>query len=295
MKMLEFARRAALSSVALATLAFPAVAADIQEPPVIEAPEPAPVYEAPAEVGGWYIRGDVGYHQSDVDTIEYAIAVPGPGIAFGELRGDLDGGFGVGGGIGYQVNDYFRVDLTADHWFKTDFKGSSAGFFDADGPGPGLPVAYTTVDESAVSTWLLLANAYVEFGAWHGIKPYVGAGIGGAYVKWDDLTNTPSINPPPPVVHEGAGSWRFAAAVMAGASYCLTDKVKLDAGYRYSRIQGGKMFEYAAAGNNGPGYDGGFNTHEVRAGLRYQFGGRSSDCAAPEPIAYEPTPAPIYK
>lgn len=297
MKKFVFARHAALAGVAVA-MAFPAAAADIQEPMVVEAPEPAPIYtQAPAEVGGWYIRGDVGYHQSKVRDIDYLIAVPGPpvGIVSGTLRGKLDGGFGVGGGVGYQVNQNFRVDLTADHWFKTDFKGSSAGFYDADGPGgPILPVGYTTSDRTSVSTWLLLANAYVDLGTWHGITPYVGAGIGGAYIKWDKLRNTPSITPPPEVVHEGAGSWRFAAAVMAGASYCLTKNVKLDAGYRFSHIKGGKMFQYAAGGNNGPGFDGGFNTHEVRAGLRYQFGGGSSDCG-PEEVAYEPTPEPIYK
>jgi len=27
---------------------------------------------------------------------------------------------------------------------------------------------------------LLLANAYVDIGTWHGVTPYVGAGIGGA-------------------------------------------------------------------------------------------------------------------
>lgn len=305
MKMLELAMRAALTGVAVAALAFPAVAADIQEPPpIIEAPAPQPIYEAPAEVGGWYIRGDVGYHQSDVDAIDYLIAVPVAGppasatIAEGQLRGDLDDGFGVGVGIGYQVNNNFRVDLTADHWFKSDFKGSSAGSYDDDGDPLTAEIGYTTTDASSVSTWLLLANAYVDLGTWHGITPYVGAGIGGAHVKWDNLSNT--NNPPGPpgtIEHNGASSWRFAAAVMAGASYCLTKNMKLDAGYRYSRIQGGKMFDYASGGNNGPGYDGGFDTHEVRAGLRYQFGGGSSDCG-PTEVAYEPAPPtiePIYK
>lgn len=295
MKMLELAMRAALTSVAVAALAFPAAAADIQEPaPIIEAPAPQPIYEAPAEVGGWYIRGDVGYHQSDVDDIEY-INYGAPG-ATGELRGDLDSGFGVGGGIGYQVNNNLRVDLTADHWFKSDFKGSSAGVWN----NAGTLTPYTTTDESSVSTWLLLANAYVDLGTWHGITPYVGAGIGGAHVKWDNLKNTEGPTGPNPgnvIEHGGASSWRFAAAVMAGASYCLTKNMKLDAGYRYSRIQGGKMFDYASGGNNGPGYDGGFDTHEGRLGLRYQFGGGSSDCG-PQEVAYDPPPPaiePVYK
>ena len=60
---------------------------------------------------------------------------------------------------------------------------------------------------------------------------------------------------------------------MAGASYCLTDKVKLDVGYRFSHINGGRMFELRLQpAGAGPGFDDGFNTHEVRGGLRYQFG-----------------------
>lgn len=289
--MLRFARRAALAGVA-AVLAFPAFAADVFEPPVVEAPAPAPVYEAPAASSGWYIRGDLGYGFSDSVDAEY-INYGDPGV-FGALRGDLDDGFSAGLGVGVQVNNHFRVDLTADRWFKKDFKGSTAGTWDDDGDPLTAQVAYTTTDSTSVSTWLLLANAYVDLGTWHGLTPYVGAGIGGAHVKWNSLKNVPTPPGPPPVEHEGYGSWRFAAAVMAGASYCLTDRVKLDAGYRFSHIQGGKMFKYAAAGGNGPGWDKGFNTHEVRAGLRYQFGG-SSDCA-PAEAPYEPAPVePVYK
>ena len=62
---------------------------------------------------------------------------------------------------------------------------------------------------------------------------------------------------------------------MAGTSYCLTDNLKLDVGYRYSHVNGGRMFELApvTGPGAGPGFDDGFNVHEARAGLRYQFGG----------------------
>jgi opacity protein-like surface antigen len=137
-----------------------------------------------------------------------------------------------------------------------------------------------------MSALLLLANAYVDIGTWHGITPYVGAGIGGARVKWDTVYDpyTTETNP-------GASNWRFAYALMAGASYCLTDKIILDAGYRFSHIQGGRMFEWDAS-SAGPGFDRGINTHEVRGGLRYQFGGNNG-CAAPV-VAYQPEPEPVY-
>lgn len=255
-------------------VALPASTADVYEPVVVEA---APVYETPA-VGGWYIRGDIDYHWSNFRGADYII-YGAPGITGSFDNGDLKGALSLGGGVGYQIDPYFRVDLTGDYWFKSDFEGSTSGFC-----GDGLPC--TSSDRSSYEAFLLLANAYVDLGTYYGITPYVGAGIGGAYVKWDKLTNETRDGS---FTHEGDSDWRFAYAVMAGASYCLTENALLDVGYRYSRIEGGKMFGYAVGA--GPGYDDGFDTHEVRGGLRWQFG--NSQCAAP--VAYEPEPIPVYK
>jgi len=234
--------------------------------------EPAPVVQA----SGWYLRGDVSYDFSDIDGAHY---FPG-GARTDFTSADLDDSYNLGLGVGYQINSYLRTDLTADYMFKTDFEGSTAGVCPGGGP-------CASQEESSVSLLSLLANAYVDLGTYSGITPYVGAGIGGAHIKWDDVRdpNTTEFNP-------GAKNWRFAYALMAGASYCLTDHAKLDVGYRYSHINGGKMFEYASDSNVGPGYDRGINVHEVRGGLRYQFGGQS-DCAPP-PEPYVPQPEPIY-
>ncbi|PTE06683.1 outer membrane protein [Mesorhizobium helmanticense] len=264
--------RMALFAALLAGVAGPVLAADFVEPPVVEQ-APAPVYEQPTDVGGWYIRGDIDYHWSDFRGADYITYGPPPGTnSFSS--GDLKGAFSIGGGVGYKMNNHFRTDLTADYWFNSDFDGATT-----DG-------VTTSTEVSKMSALLLLANAYVDIGTWQGITPYVGAGIGGARVKWDNVRdpNTTEFNP-------GTSNWRFAYALMAGASYCLTDKVILDAGYRFSHIQGGRMFEYDVS-SSGPGFDSGFNTHEVRGGLRYQFGGNNG-CAAPQAV-YEPEPEPVY-
>lgn len=277
--MMKFAMRAAIAALA-AGVSMSAYAADVQEPYVEPAPAAPVVYDEP-DVGGWYIRGDVDYHWSNLDDPEYiTYGVPGGVGTF--ATSDLKGAMSLGAGIGYQVNDYFRTDLTGDYWFDADFNGSTVGTCG------GFPCS--SIDSSSYSAFLLLANAYVDLGTYAGFTPYIGAGIGGAHVQWDNLKNTIGGVT---TEHEGSSNWRFAYAAMAGASYCLTNKLKLDAGYRFSRIEGGRMFEYAPEA--GPGFDDGFNTHEVRAGLRYQFGGRSN-CEAPEPVAYEPAPVePVYK
>lgn len=261
--------------------AVAANAADLYEPPVVEAPPPV-VYEQP-ETGNWYIRGDVDYHWSDMrgaNYITYGCCVPTPGNpSFTETK--LKGSWSLGGGIGYQMNRYLRTDLTADYWFKSDFEGSTTGTCGG--------AVCTSTDVSEFSALLLLANAYADLGTYNGVTPYVGAGIGGAHVKWGDLRNT---IPGGTTVHEGASEWRFAWALMAGASYCITPNLQADVGYRFSRIEGGRMFEYAPVA--GPGFDEGINTHEVRAGLRWNFGGGNANCA-PVEVAYQPEPVPVYK
>jgi opacity protein-like surface antigen len=274
----------AVTALIATGLAAPALAADLYEPRAEEAP---PVIQE-VQYGGWYIRGDLDYHKSDfrgADYITYGAAncgpcgapVPVPGSKSFDF-GKLKGAFSVGGGVGYKVSKYFRTDLTADYWAKSKFTGQTSD------------ATTVSVDTSNFSALLLLANAYVDLGTWNRITPYVGAGIGGAYVKWDDLNNSfPGVNDR----HRGAKEWRFAYALMAGASYCLTNNLDLDVGYRFSRINGGKMFSYAdsSAGGPGagPGFDRGLNTHEVRGGLRYSFGSASS-CSEPEVVAYEPEP-----
>lgn len=145
-------------------------AADLYEPPIIEAPEPLPpvIQPDPApSFGGWYIRGDIDYHWSKLRGTEYITY----GDAPGGLRGgtasfdttDLKGAMSLGAGIGYQINKYLRADLTADYWFKSDFTGSTSGTCG------GSPCVST--DTSAYSAWLLMANAYVDLGTYYGFTP----------------------------------------------------------------------------------------------------------------------------
>jgi len=266
-----------LAAILAGAFAAPVMAADYIEPPVVEAaPQPEVSYAEP-DVGGWYIRGDIDYHWSKFRGADYILyGAPGQTgtFDFGNLKGALSAGVGVG----YQVNRYLRTDITADWMFKSKFRGQTSGFCG------GVPC--TSVDESSYTALLLLANAYAELGTYHGITPYIGAGIGGAHVKWNTLVNTDGNGT---FYHEGGKGWRFAYAAMAGASYCLTANTKLDVGYRFSHIEGGRMFGYSTGA--GPGYDRGINVHEVRGGLRYEFG--PSSCSEPEPIAYEPPP--VYK
>lgn len=277
--MFKNAKPVFLLAALCAGVSLPAAAADLVEPPVVEAPPP--VVAAPVAAGGWYIRGDLDYHWSDFRGSDYITYGPPPGTgAF--VSHKLDGAWSLGAGVGYKITNYLRTDLTGDYFFKSSFHGST------EGTCGGAPCVSS--DRSAYNAFLLLANAYVDLGTYHGITPYIGAGIGGAHVKWDDLRNTIAGVT---TVHHGASGWRFAYALMAGASYCLTHNLDLDLGYRFTHINGGRMFDFAPIA--GPGYDHGINVHEVRAGLRYSFGGDNGEGCGEPVVAYAPPPAPVYK
>ena len=263
---------------------------------------PTPTYDAPAEIEvsgmatGWYIRGDIGYTSNDHRGVHYL-----QGNAFnGSFEThDLDSNWMLQGGIGYQLTDYARVDLTLAHFTSASFSGSSAQGATCNGFGAPATCDYSDTAELE-SVNLFMANAYWDMGTFSGFTPYVGAGIGGAKVKWGTLMNDQTCSAGSPAgcsdndfKHPGQSSTRFAWQLHAGASYDIRCDLKLDGGYTYTKIKGGKMFgeAYNATTNayvgGGVGYDNGLEMHTGRVGLRYQLGG-CSHAAEPEiPVVYK--------
>ena len=255
-----------------------ASAADLlPPPPVIEVPE-----VVQKSSSGWYLRGDISYDFQESHGVH---AINPAGLT--PLRSyDVDDSYNIGLGLGYQISNHFRVDATVEHIFDASFHGGTVTSCNG-----GVDNCYST-EETEFSKTKLMANAYVDLAHIGGLTPYIGAGIGGAYVKYDDIAVTdtcvapgpaypnPATHPPCPTgvipnpnsySIDGDGAWRFAWALHAGASYNVSHNVKLDLGYTFSRIEGGKM----GGSNSGGVYtqydDKGFTDHTVRAGLRYTF------------------------
>jgi len=240
----------------------------------------------PHSVGGWYIRGDIGYASLDYDSDTTFFQGPSrTGIIAGS---ELDSTWSIQGGIGYQVTDYFRVDATLSHYFETEASGSSG-----QNARCNFSALATTLcnfdDRQELDATVLMANAYVDLGTINGFTPYVGAGIGGAHVSYGDLRNTQTCIVasadciPGTDSHVGAEKWRFAYALHAGASYDINCKLKADAGYTFTRIEGGEAFGFTAASgfSGAQGFDHGIDIHEGRVGLRYALDG--GNCTPPPP------------
>jgi opacity protein-like surface antigen len=275
----------------MARLAFGLLASALFLPTLSQAAdiiEPIPVVE-PAPYSGWYIRGDVGYVFESKTDGHWAFYNQFPGVEgiddyyrYDELRLDSTASFGAG--VGYRFSDMFRVDATVDY-FRTDVNGKTKCPLMiktdyAHGLGPFDECDYYNKSEADV--WTIMANAYVDLPTFGIVTPYLGAGIGTAYVGYDDVKTQekcPTCKPgyvPYTSTSTGADDWRFATSLMAGASVDLTQSLALDVGYRYTKIYDGDAWDYDSADKSFGAVgvqtkDNGFDIHAIRAGLRYSF------------------------
>lgn len=255
------------SALALLLAGFPAMAADEE---LLDAPE-VTISAAQTPVEGFYLRADLGYapwsHEGDPSL---SVSTPAPaGLA---ATGFDDARFGKPPsgalGVGYQFSDMLRADFTADY-FQNDFDGSGESTFACGGAAAGTTCGLSAkADYSAIG---LMANAYVDLGTLAGFTPYVGAGAGSTRVSFDDASVTGAClggacagGASTTYDYQGESSWRFTYAIMAGVSYDVSERLKLDIGYRYSDIAGGDVFKGADARLQ----DDGLRRHEFRAGLR---------------------------
>jgi opacity protein-like surface antigen len=95
------------------------------------------------------------------------------------------------------------------------------------------------------------------------VRPWLGGGIGAAYVSLDTGDDAPLE------VDDQAGA--FAWNLAAGLSYDLTAHVTLSAGYRYLRLEGTDFSASVAGVDTGDVDVDDVTSHEVLVGLRYTF------------------------
>jgi opacity protein-like surface antigen len=190
------------------------------------APPPPPMMvQQPAEefASSWYLRGHVGVGimTSNLVYLPNPVNV-GNGFVFD--HSDMSDAFFIGGGFGYEWNNWFRTDLTLDYHSKAHlFARGTYDLFAGDG------------DEfqGFMSSWVGLANAYVDLGTWNCITPFVGVGAGFALNKISDFVDQ-GIN------HAAGGrgfgrdssKFNFAWAAHAGLAFAATKNLKIELAYR---------------------------------------------------------------
>ena len=280
-------RAFALTTVAVVALTSAASAADLlPPPPVMEPPPPIAV-----DAGGWYLRGDVGVGFNNTAS---ATTSPSPlnGYAAGQANDNwynsaLSEAALFDLGVGYQVNRWFRADVTGELRGGSEFSGLEV--LNVTG---GANAGYQAADfyRSHLSTVLGMVNGYVDLGTWSGITPYVGAGVGVAFNNFYGGTDNGVITQPGGASSPSGGVFdahtktNFAWALMTGFDMDITHNLKLEIGYRYlnyGKFQSGGSRCLSGNGNVGAfaaNCGGGFaiasktlSSNDVRVGLRYYF------------------------
>lgn len=219
-----------LSAACVALVAGPAFAADYDPPIYIEeAPEFVPV-----EIGsGWYLRGDISYNS-------------GRPVYKSKQHNVSNRRFGGGAGVGYHFTDNFRGDITLN------YLGSD--YIDYN-PGPGYA-------KGSYKAWSGLVSGYYDIATIVGITPYVGAGLGVVHSRYDvDTENI--LDKEPALPNRG---YNFAYALMAGASYKVTDNVSVDLGYQFLHAPDAKRMNLETTNIHK-----GTKHHQIKLGLRYDI------------------------
>lgn len=261
--------RKTLLATGLAVLGTTAAhAADLYQPPVIE---PLPVEQFG---GGWYLRGYVGMSNQKVeDTYNPVYETTNDLVT---LQSDFDSAPFLGGAIGYQVNDWVRVEGSAEYRGKASYHGLQR--YTNLGPDDiyGTADDFTADDDYSAtkSEWLVLANAFVDLGSWYGISPFVGAGIGASYNSIDNFRDVSVSVPGGSVGYADADpSWNLAWALYAGVGYEVTPNLTMELGYRYADLGEGKTTDVLALDGTSsvinPWTFEDITSHDVFLGFRY--------------------------
>jgi opacity protein-like surface antigen len=261
-KILPAIAGAALISVA----AMPANAADIiYDPPVYKYEPPEPV-----SYGGWYLRGHIGLTNQryrGLDSAEIRNAINTPAMEYRWLdRGSFSSSGLIGGGVGYQLNHWLRGDVSFEYRMPSKF--TALDTFINQGSGQVNVNDY----RARKSELLFLANAYADLGKYHGITPYVGAGIGASR---NTISGFVDHNPQTGVSLSGAthSQWQFAWALHAGIGVELNDRATLDVGYSFTHLGNGRTG--AITSNDMQTYQPftfrDLHSHDLKVGLRYSL------------------------
>jgi len=223
-------------------------------PPPVEAPPP-PI------VGGWYLRGDVGVGFDQLNNF-YSNASATP-IGYSFEGAGLGQQVDIGGGVGYQVNNWVRFDVTGEYRTDTKF-WALENYTVACTAGP---VCYDQ-DSGRISTFDVLANGYIDLGTWWNFTPFVGGGVGGAFHQFGNLTDY-NISTGGSGAAPTKYTTSFAWALMAGVDYSFTPNWKLEVSYRY--FNGGRVQSGVYDCGCGEVQSFQLTSNDVRVGLRYVF------------------------
>ncbi len=185
-----------------------------------------------------------------IDSIQGHWADMSPSVDFGGWQNTVGGGLFVGYDFYHKFDVPVRTEI--EYALRSDWTGDDDYFIDTD---------KVTLDVK-VNVQTLLFNVYYDFRNSSNFTPYVGAGVGMAFVRGfasADIYNAAGVHE----AHASAEAYstEFAWQIGAGVAYAITDNVSADLGYRYLGLGGGS--DDIVGGFSG--------AHEFSLGIRFTF------------------------
>lgn len=245
--------------------------------------------------GGWYLRGDLGI-ASPVTSGFTQDSVAVNGGAFGGERLSRTGIAGVG--VGWRINDRFRVDTTWELRSGSSLDGVS-NITLANARGQTV-ADLTSVYTGKVQSQVALVNAYVDIGTWNRFTPFVGAGVGiarntvsdlrgvnlASVAFWSDTAPYGQIGGLTEVSHGVSApktNYSLAWALMGGVGWAVDDRLTIEASYRYLNLGKTASTSLVACDCGAIGSPikvGGLASHDLRVGARWALDAKPAPAPA---------------
>ena len=208
-----------------------------------------------AETNGWYVGAQTGFNY---------VPKMSDGINGVDVESKFDPGVGILGQVGYGFGQIRLEGELGYRYNKTD----TVEMLNQRVSGSG----------SARATTMML-NALYDFNTGTPWTPYIGAGVGGAYVNMNSVRardNTFATVDDSDLV--------FAYQGIAGVSYDFTNNLAIKADYRYLGTQSGKFDVTDNAGNSGTLEDN-YTSHSLMVGFTYKFNAPATPVVAAPAVA----------
>ncbi len=210
---------------------------------------------------GWYGRADVGYGFDDSLDLSGPTINPAPSL---NSAAEFDADWTQHLGLGYGFGKGLRLEGEFAHRYN-DFEGSSS-----------------IREGGGAHAWSGMINGFVDF-TLGPVMPYLGVGVG--YAQVTASASTPSLAQSFDDSDSG-----FAYQGLAGLALPISERLKLDVGYRYFSAPD---LEFEGFSNGAPAtFEGDYVHHAATVGLRWQFAAAEPAPPPPPPPAPPPPPPP---
>ena len=249
---------------------------------------------------GWYLRGDITASINGARQTEtYSDGTTQSDTEFLDM-------IGYQIGAGYRFSNMFRADLTLGRYLSgstesttesTDKAGDclgSAFVSSTVGWQPTIIQNCNNYNIAEYDTFALMGTGYFDIKPIGAFEPYVGAGLGVARVRWNEVTDgvicapvSASVSPEvcigsngdvplPNEVYRYGGTnasgidYRLAYSLTAGFGYRVKKNLLIDFSYRYMGVSDTMGISSGASKAQSTAKDG-FGLHQLNFDLRYEI------------------------